>query len=165
MSPQLKLKLLVINGPNLNLLGQREPEKYGSTTLKELEEKLEREFCTSKGGTGTGAEKGTEKQPSVELGFFQSNHEGALVDRIQSAKEEGYSGIVINPGAYGHTSIAIRDAFLGVAIPFIEIHISNVYQREEFRRHSYLSDIARGVIIGLGVSGYSTAVRALIAQL
>lgn len=155
MSPQLKLKLLVINGPNLNLLGQREPEKYGSTTLKELEEKLKQEFCTS-----------TQKDmTSVELGFFQSNHEGAIVDRIQSAKEKGYSGIVINPGAYGHTSIAIRDAFLGVDMPFIEIHISNVYQREEFRRHSYLSDIARGVITGLGVSGYSTAVRALIAQL
>lgn len=148
-----KLKLLVINGPNLNLLGQREPEKYGSTTLKELEENLVREFSA-----GTQTEQ-------VELDFFQSNHEGAIVDRIQAAKAEGFAGIVINPGAYGHTSIAIRDAFLAVAMPFVEIHISNVYQREDFRRQSYLSDIARGVITGLGVSGYSTAVRALRAQL
>lgn len=150
---EVKLKLLVINGPNLNLLGQREPEKYGSTTLKELEENLVREFSTGS------------KSEQVELGFFQSNHEGAIVDRIQTARAEGFVGIVINPGAYGHTSIAIRDAFLGVSMPFVEIHISNVYQREEFRRHSYLSDIARGVITGLGVSGYSTAVRALRAQL
>lgn len=151
---EVKLKLLVINGPNLNLLGQREPEKYGSTTLKELEENLVREFSSD-----------ALAEQQVELGFFQSNHEGAIVDRIQTARDEGFVGIVINPGAYGHTSIAIRDAFLGVSMPFVEIHISNVYQREEFRRHSYLSDIARGVITGLGVSGYSTAVRALRAQL
>lgn len=121
----------------------REPEKYGSTTLKDLEEGIRSEF------------------PQHTFFFFQSNHEGAIVDEIQAARQRGIVGIVINPGAYGHTSIAIRDAFLGTAMPFSEVHIINVYQREEFRRHSYLSDIACSVIAGLGINGYAASVRAL----
>ena len=125
-------KLLLINGPNLNLLGTREPDKYGTTTLAEIETDL-RAFVESTGGT---------------LTTYQSNHEGDLVDRIQQAAKEGIEAVIINPGAYTHTSIAIRDAFLSVQIPFIEVHLSNI---------SYLSDIAEGCIIGLGVHGYFSA--------
>lgn len=139
----MKSKLLVINGPNLNRLGKRDNSLYGSLSLKDIEAGLHESF------------------PLTELTFFQSNHEGALIDRIQAAAEDGTRGIVINPGAYGHTSIALRDAFLDVGLPFIEVHISNVYKREEFRRKSLLSDIASGVIIGLGPAGYETAVTAL----
>ena len=126
-------KLLLINGPNLNLLGTREPDKYGTTTLAEIETDL-RAFVESTGGT---------------LTTYQSNHEGDLVDRIQQAAKEGIEAVIINPGAYTHTSIAIRDAFLSVQIPFIEVHLSNIFKREEFRHHSYLSDIAEGCIIAL----------------
>ena len=137
-------KLLVINGPNLNLLGLREPGVYGATTLMDLEGQC-REAAEGLGH---------------ELATFQHNHEGALVDRIHAARSEGVGFIVINPGAYTHTSVALRDALLGVAIPFIEVHISNVHAREAFRQHSYLSDIAVGVITGLGIHGYELALRA-----
>ena len=137
-------KLLVINGPNLNLLGLREPGVYGATTLQDLE----RQCGDAAGRLGH------------ELATFQHNHEGALVDRIHAARGEGVAFIVINPGAYTHTSVALRDALLGVAIPFIEVHISNVHAREAFRQHSYLSDIAVGVITGLGIQGYELALHA-----
>ena len=137
-------KLLVINGPNLNLLGLREPEVYGSTTLADLEAQ-----CTQ-----------AALSLGHELAVYQNNSEGALVERIHAARSEGIAFVVINPGAYTHTSVALRDALLGVAIPFIEVHISNVHGREAFRQHSYLSDIAFGVITGLGIQGYELALRA-----
>lgn len=137
-------KLLVINGPNLNLLGLREPGVYGPATLADLEHQC-----------GEAA-----RNLGHELATFQNNSEGALVDRIHAARGERVAFIVINPGAYTHTSVALRDALLGVAIPFIEVHISNVHAREAFRQHSYLSDIAVGVISGLGIQGYELALRA-----
>lgn len=139
-------KLLLINGPNLNLLGTREPDKYGATTLKEIESKL----------------KDLTQSFGASLQSFQSNHEGAIVDRIQAAKAEGIEAIIINPGAYTHTSVAIRDAFLAVGIPFVEVHLSNISKREAFRHHSYLSDIASGCIIGLGSDGYFLAAQFLL---
>ena len=141
--------ILILNGPNLNLLGAREPEIYGSATLDELMD-----------GVGRRA---------LELGCVietaQSNSEGALVDRIQQAGRESVDFILFNPGAYTHTSIALRDALLGVAVPFIEVHLSNVFAREEFRQASYLSDIAVGVISGLGAQGYELALEAAAARL
>ena len=141
--------ILILNGPNLNLLGTREPEIYGSDTLDELMDGLGRR--------------------AVELGCVietaQSNAEGALIDRIQQAGREGVDFILFNPGAYTHTSIALRDALLGVAVPFIEVHLSNVFAREEFRQASYLSDIAVGVISGLGAQGYELALEAAAARL
>jgi 3-dehydroquinate dehydratase-2 len=141
--------ILVIQGPNLNLLGSREPEVYGKTTLEDIHTKL-------------GA---IAKSYSVDLSTFQSNHEGELIDRVQKAKQDGVDFIIINPGAFTHTSVALRDALAGVAIPFTEIHLSNIHQREEFRKHSYLSDIATGVICGLGAIGYELALQAAIARL
>lgn len=141
--------LLIINGPNLNLLGQREPDVYGRTTLAGLEQRL-RECAASRGH---------------EVACFQANGEGALVDRIQAAGAAGVDFIVINPGAYTHTSVALRDALLGVAIPFIEVHLSNVFAREAFRHRSYLSDVAAGVIVGLGVHGYELAIEAAHARM
>lgn len=141
--------ILLLNGPNLNLLGQREPERYGRVTLAEIEAQTAA-LARSLGHT---------------LECFQSNAEHALIERIHAAKPAGVDFIVINPGAYTHTSIALRDALLGVAIPFIEVHLSNVHAREPFRRRSYLSDIARGVITGLGAQGYEFAVRAAHAAL
>ena len=141
--------ILVIQGPNLNLLGTREPEVYGKTTLEDIHTKL-----------GTIAES-----HSVDLSTFQSNHEGELIDRVQKAKQDGVDFIIINPGAFTHTSVALRDALAGVAIPFTEVHLSNIHQREEFRKHSYLSDIATGVICGLGAIGYELALQAAIARL
>jgi 3-dehydroquinate dehydratase-2 len=141
--------ILVIQGPNLNLLGTREPEVYGKTTLEDIHTKL-----------GVIA-----KSYLVDLSTFQSNHEGELIDRIQKAKQDGVDFIIINPGAFTHTSVALRDALAGVAIPFTEIHLSNIHQREEFRKHSYLSDIATGVICGLGAIGYELALQAAIARL
>jgi len=136
--------ILVLNGPNLNLLGRREPELYGSLTLDEINRTLE-----------------AEAQPlGHELHFLQTNAEHELVNRIHAARDDGTAFIIINPGAYTHTSVALRDALLGIAIPFIEVHLSNVFAREEFRRHSYLSDIAVGVISGLGPRGYSLALQA-----
>ncbi len=141
--------LLLLNGPNLNLLGTREPAVYGSATLADIESRLAAE-AGSLGHT---------------LSCFQSNHEGALVDRIHQARDEKVGYILINPGAFTHTSIALRDALLGVAIPFIEVHLSNVHARESFRHHSYLSDIATGLILGLGAQGYSLALQAAHARL
>lgn len=135
-------KLLLINGPNLNLLGTREPEVYGSATLKDVERL---------------AEVAAKNAGAIIL-CFQSNHEGALIDRIHAARAEGVEGIVINPGGLTHTSVALRDALAAVMIPFIEVHISNIHQREAFRHHSYLSGIARGVICGLGIEGYAAAI-------
>lgn len=136
--------ILVLNGPNLNLLGRREPELYGSLTLDEINRALEAEA----------------QSPGHDLRFFQSNAEHELVDRVHAARDDGIAFIIINPGAYTHTSIALRDALLSIAIPFIEVHLSNVFAREEFRKHSYLSDIAVGVISGLGPRGYSLALQA-----
>ena len=135
------MSILVLNGPNLNLLGTREPQVYGSTTLDEINAEL----------VALAAKAG------AKLDCFQSNHEGALIDRIHAARTDGTTFAIINPGAFTHTSVAIRDAFAGVALPFIEVHLSNVYKREPFRHHSYLSDIAVGVICGLGVHGYRLA--------
>jgi 3-dehydroquinate dehydratase-2 len=130
--------LLLLNGPNLNLLGSREPAVYGTTTLADIERDL-------------GAEA---QRLGHRLSTFQSNHEGALVDRIQEARREGVAFILINPAAFTHTSVAVRDALLAAAIPFVEIHLSNVHAREAFRHHSYLADIAIGSIVGLGPLGY-----------
>jgi 3-dehydroquinate dehydratase II len=135
--------VLLLNGPNLNLLGTREPERYGTTTLTDIESRLQAQA----------------KQGGAALLCFQSNSEGELVDRIQQAGREGIDFIVINPAAYTHTSVAIRDALAAVRIPFIEIHLSNVYARESFRRRSYLSDLAVGVISGLGAKGYGLALE------
>jgi 3-dehydroquinate dehydratase-2 len=141
--------ILVIQGPNLNLLGTREPEVYGKTTLEDIHKQL-----------GT-----ISKSNSIELSTFQSNHEGELIDCVQKAKQDGIDFIIINPGAFTHTSVALRDALAGVDIPFIEVHLSNIHRREEFRKHSYLSDIATGVICGLGAIGYELALEAAIAYL
>lgn len=135
--------ILLLNGPNLNLLGSREPLVYGSTTLADIEQ------AAAKQAQAAG----------VTLLCFQSNHEGALIDRIHAAKTDGVDAIVFNPGGLTHTSVALRDALSGVAIPFIEVHISNIHQREEFRHHSFLSAIASGVICGFGVAGYRLAVE------
>jgi 3-dehydroquinate dehydratase II len=137
-------RLLLLNGPNLNLLGSREPAIYGAQTLPQIEAALAAEA----------------QRLGHELACFQSNHEGALVDRIHQARTEGTGFILFNPGAYTHTSNALRDALLGVGIPFVEIHLSNVHARESFRHHSYLSDIAAGVIVGLGPLGYRLALQA-----
>ena len=144
-----KASILVIQGPNLNLLGTREPEIYGKTTLEDIHRKLE-DLATSQ---------------SADLSTYQSNHEGELIDRVQKAKSDGVDFIIINPGAFTHTSVALRDVLAGVAIPFIEVHLSNIHQREEFRKHSYLSDIATGVICGLGAIGYELALQAALARL
>ena len=144
-----KASILVIQGPNLNLLGTREPEVYGTTTLKDIHQKLE----------------DLAQAQSVDLCTYQSNHEGELIDRIQKAKQDGVNFIIINPGAFTHTSVALRDVLAGVAIPFTEVHLSNIHQRDEFRKHSYLSDIATGVICGLGAIGYELALQAAITRL
>ncbi|EFY89348.1 hypothetical protein J3458_012630 [Metarhizium acridum] len=135
-------RILVLNGPNLNLLGNREPQMYGSTTLSDIIATLTAQASSL----------------SSTIESFQSNHEGALVDRIHQARGN-IDAIIINPGAFTHTSVAIRDALSGVDIPFVEVHISNVHAREEFRRHSYLSDKAVGVICGLGVYGFEAALE------
>ena len=137
------MKILVLHGPNLNLLGTREPEVYGYATLDDIN-----------------AQIADSVQSTTQLDSFQSNAEHALIDRVHQAKLDGTDFIVINPGAFTHTSIALRDALLGVSIPFIEIHLSNVHSRESFRQHSYLSDVAVGVITGLGADGYLYAVKA-----
>jgi 3-dehydroquinate dehydratase-2 len=133
--------LLLINGPNLNLLGRREPAIYGATSLSEIEQKL----------------SDRARELGHRLASFQSNAEHEIVDRIQQAAADGVDFILLNPGAFTHTSIAIRDALLGAAIPFIEVHLSNTFAREEFRRHSYFSDIAAGSLVGLGAYGYELA--------
>jgi 3-dehydroquinate dehydratase-2 len=136
-------QLLVLNGPNLNLLGTREPSIYGSQTLSDIDDSL----------------KALATQAGASLQTFQSNDEGALVSRIQSAAKDGTTFIIINAAAYTHTSVAIRDALSAVGLPFVEVHLSNVYRREAFRHQSYLSDLAIGVIAGLGAEGYRAAVR------
>ncbi|HEX7747469.1 MAG TPA: type II 3-dehydroquinate dehydratase [Bordetella sp.] len=135
--------VLVLHGPNLNLLGTREPGIYGSRTLAQIDAGL----ATLAGELG------------VKLAAWQSNHEGELVGRIQAAAGDGTDFIIINAAAYTHTSVAIRDALAGVGIPFIEVHLSNIYKREPFRHHSYLSDIAVGLVSGLGADGYEAALR------
>ncbi|MAT82695.1 MAG: type II 3-dehydroquinate dehydratase [Gammaproteobacteria bacterium] len=141
-------RLLVLHGPNLNLLGTREPEVYGYDTLADIDARLKALV------TGAGH----------QLDSLQSNAEHELVDRIHRARDEGVAFIVFNPGAFTHTSIALRDALLGVSIPFIEVHLSNVHGREAFRRQSFLSDVAVGVITGLGAKGYELALQAAIAR-
>lgn len=133
--------ILVLHGPNLNLLGTREPKIYGRETLAEIDARL----------------RSAGRRHEVEVRCFQSNSEGALVDRVQAAREEGVAFIVANPAAYTHTSVALRDALAAVAIPFIEVHLSNIHAREAFRRQSYFSDIALGTICGLGSQGYDLA--------
>ena len=143
------MQVLVLHGPNLNLLGTREPEVYGSTTLAQIDSSLA-EHAAQRGAT---------------LTAFQSNHEGALIDRVHTARTDGTRFIVINPGAFTHTSVALRDALAGVALPFIEVHLSNVHRREPFRHHSYFSDLAEGVIVGLGAAGYRHALDAALDRL
>jgi 3-dehydroquinate dehydratase-2 len=136
-------KIWVINGPNLNLLGQREPHIYGHQTLKDIETGL--------------MEQGQSLSLRVEC--FHNNHEGGLIDLVHSAPAAGVKWIIINAGAYTHTSIALRDALAGVAIPYVEVHLSNIHAREAFRHHSYLSEKAAGVIVGLGAQGYELALQ------
>lgn len=142
-------RILLLNGPNLNLLGAREPEIYGSTTLKQIEAKLAAQ-AHAKGH---------------ELVAAQSNAEHELIGRIQSARHEGIVFVIVNPGAFTHTSIALRDAFQGTALPFIEVHLSNIFAREEFRHRSFLSGIAAGCIVGFGAQGYELALDAACARL
>lgn len=137
------MSILLLNGPNLNLLGTREPQIYGADTLPQIEAELVK----------LAADAG------AKLQHLQSNHEGVLIDRIHAARTDGTTHIIINPGGLTHTSVALRDALAGVAIPFIEVHISNVHKREAFRHHSFLSEIAAGVIVGLGVNGYRLALQ------
>lgn len=142
-------QILVLNGPNLNLLGTREPAIYGADTLDSI--------------TATLTARATEA--GVSLDSLQSNHEGALVDRIHAARLDGTRFILINPGAFTHTSVALRDALLAVQIPFVEIHLSNVHARESFRQHSYFSDVAVGVICGLGPQGYTLGLEFALKRL
>ncbi|WP_062267245.1 type II 3-dehydroquinate dehydratase [Endozoicomonas arenosclerae] len=141
--------LLVLNGPNLNLLGTREPGVYGATTLEQINQTLTQQA----------------KAAGHQLSCFQSNAEHALIERIHKAADENIDFIIINPAAYTHTSVAIRDALLGVAIPFVEVHLSNVHRREPFRHHSYFSDVAEGVIAGLGPKGYEYALAFVVDRL
>lgn len=141
--------ILALHGPNLNLLGTREPGVYGATTLADIDVRLA-QLCQAAGH---------------DFAHLQSNSEAELIDRVQAAGREGVDRILINPAAFTHTSVALRDALLAVAIPFIEVHLSNVYRREAFRHHSYFSDIASGVICGLGALGYELALQAALASL
>jgi 3-dehydroquinate dehydratase-2 len=142
------MNVLVLHGPNLNLLGTREPAVYGSTTLPDIDRELQ-QIAREAGGS---------------LQSLQSNHEGVLIDRVHAARTDGTDFIVINPGAFTHTSVALRDALAGVAIPFVEVHLSNVHRREPFRHHSYFSDLAEGVIVGLGAQGYSLALKFALSR-
>jgi len=141
------MSILVLHGPNLNLLGTREPGVYGRTTLQQIDADL------AKIAADAGA----------LLQSFQSNHEGALIDRIHAARDDGTTQVIINPGGLTHTSVALRDALAAVALPFIEVHLSNIHRREPFRHHSYLSDLALGVICGLGANGYRLALQHLLS--
>jgi 3-dehydroquinate dehydratase-2 len=139
------MKILVLNGPNLNLLGTREPEIYGTETLHDIENRLTTLALES----------------SIDIDFFQSNSEDGLIDQLHQAKKDSVDYVIINPGAFTHTSVALRDAFLGTNIPFIEVHISNIYSREDFRKKSFLSDISTGLITGLGTAGYEFALSSI----
>ena len=139
------LRILVLHGPNLNLLGTREPGHYGHVTLADINQSLI-ELGDSLG---------------IEISTFQSNHEGELVDRIHQAASDNIDGIIINPAAYTHTSIALRDALLAISIPFIEVHLSNIHRREKFRHHSMLADAATGIVAGFGATSYQLALRGL----
>lgn len=141
-------RLLVVHGPNLNLLGTREPDLYGTETLADIDRRLIR----------------AARRAEALLECFQSNHEGALIDRIHAAKKQRTSFIIVNPGGYTHTSVALRDAFAAVAIPFVEVHLSNIHAREPFRRHSYFSDLAVGTICGLGSRGYDLALEFALSR-
>jgi 3-dehydroquinate dehydratase-2 len=143
------LSFLVLHGPNLNLLGMREPDIYGSETLAEVNARLLR----------FGAEAG------VCIETFQSNHEGALIDRIQQAKSAGFAALIINPGGYTHTSVALRDAIAAVGLPTVEVHLSNIQARETFRHHSYIAQVVVGQICGLGTIGYELAIRGLLVKM
>lgn len=143
------MQILVIHGPNLNLLGSREPGVYGATTLAQIDADLQ-QFAANAGAA---------------LESFQSNHEGALVDRIQAAGRDGTRFIIINPAAYTHTSVAIRDALAAVALPTVEVHLSNIYQREEFRHHSYIAGVAMAQLSGFGPAGYLLALQGLLEHL
>jgi 3-dehydroquinate dehydratase-2 len=142
------LSILVLHGPNLNLLGQREPGIYGSLTLNDINRLLEKQA----------------QELTVNIDFFQSNHEGALIDKIHDSWGQ-HQGILINPGAYTHTSIALRDAIAGVNIPTVEVHLSNVYRREEFRHHSFIAPVAVGQISGFGAQSYILGLQALVYHL
>jgi 3-dehydroquinate dehydratase-2 len=142
------MNVLVLHGPNLNLLGTREPAVYGSVTLPDIDRELTQ----------------IAKEAGASLQALQSNHEGVLIDRVHAARTDGTDFIVINPGAFTHTSVALRDAFAGVAIPFVEVHLSNVHRREAFRHHSYFSELAEGVIVGLGAQGYYLALRFALSR-
>lgn len=142
------MNVLVLHGPNLNLLGVREPDTYGQVTLAQIDESLARAAADA----------------GATLASFQSNHEGALIDRVHAARTDGTQFILINPGGLTHTSVALRDALAGVALPFIEVHLSNIHRREPFRHHSYFSDLAVGVICGLGAAGYRLALDYALAQ-
>ena len=139
------MKILVLNGPNLNLLGTREPEIYGTETLHDIENRLTTLALES----------------SIDIDFFQSNSEDGLINRLHQAKKDLADYVIINPGAFTHTSVALRDAFLGTNIPFIEVHISNIYSREDFIKKSFLSDISTGLITGLGTAGYEFALSSI----
>ncbi|MEE4255176.1 MAG: type II 3-dehydroquinate dehydratase [Desulfuromusa sp.] len=143
------MHLMVLNGPNLNLLGVREPEVYGHTTLDQIMQELTDEAALL----------------GCTIETYQSNHEGDLVDQVQRAKKEKFSGILINPGGYTHTSVALRDAISGVDLPTVEVHLSNIHAREEFRHHSYIAPVAVGQISGFGALSYSIALRALFQYL
>lgn len=144
----LQYSVLILHGPNLNLLGLREPKVYGSTTLKQINTLLQQEG----------------RKLEVDVSHLQSNHEGYLIDAIHQARDK-YQGIIINAGAYTHTSVAIRDALTGVQIPTVEVHLSNIYRREEFRHHSYIAPIAIGQISGFGVNSYILGLQALVNYL
>lgn len=143
------MDVLIINGPNLNTLGTREPDIYGVVTLPEIEAALIAQ------GTAAG----------LSVDTFQSNHEGEIIDRLHAARADGTRFVIINPGGFTHTSVAIRDAFAAIAVPFCEVHISNVHAREPFRQHSYLSDLAVGVMTGFGTTGYTLAMSYVIQRL
>jgi 3-dehydroquinate dehydratase-2 len=141
------MSILVLNGPNLNLLGTREPQIYGHDTLPQIMAELAQIAANA----------------GAKLESLQSNHEGVLIDRIHAARTDGTQFIIINPGGLTHTSVALRDALAGVALPFLEVHISNVHKREAFRHHSFLSEIAAGVIVGLGINGYRLALSHVLS--
>lgn len=143
------MKIAVIHGPNLQLLGTREPEVYGTDTLDDVNRDL----------------RGVAKELGVRLETFQSNHEGEIVDFVHGARERGVAGLLVNPGGLTHTSVVLRDALLAVGIPFVEVHVSNTQAREPFRRHSYLSDAAAGVVFGFGIHGYLLGLRGLVHAL